>query len=222
MLTDTPQHPPRTIAGQTVNWLTAIVIVSAAYIGAQMMADIASLKIVVLFGLAIDGGTFIYPITFTLRDMAHKLAGAHLARVLIITAAVINIIMAALFWLVNALPADPLTGPQTEFGILALAWRIVAASILAEVISELLDTEIYQLWITRVTTRYQWARVLVSNAVSVPLDSLIFAWVAFGGALPAIVVWQIVAANILVKGVTTLISIPGIYLVREGPPANDR
>lgn len=222
MLSDTPQHPPRTIAGQTVNWLTAIVIVSAAYIGAQMMADIASLKIVVLFGLAMDGGTFIYPITFTLRDMVHKLAGAHLARVLIITAAVINIIMAALFWLVNALPADPLTGPQAEFGILALAWRIVAASILAEVISELLDTEIYQLWVTRVTTRHQWARVLVSNAVAVPLDSLIFAWVAFGGALPAIVVWQIVAANILVKGATTLVSIPGIYLVREGPPTNDR
>jgi xanthine/uracil permease len=40
---------------------TAAIIVIAAYIGAQMLADIASLKIGVVFGLAVDMGTFIYP-----------------------------------------------------------------------------------------------------------------------------------------------------------------
>ena len=38
----------------------------------------------------------------------------------------------------------------------------------------------YSLWVKRVTRRVQWSRVLVSNAVSVPVDSLIFAWFAFG------------------------------------------
>ena len=42
------------------------VIVIAAYIGAQMLADIASLKIGIVWGMAVDMGTFIYPITFTL------------------------------------------------------------------------------------------------------------------------------------------------------------
>lgn len=45
--------------------------------------------------------------------------------------------------LVARLPADPGTGPQTEFGqVLSPVWRIVLASILAEVISELTDTEV--------------------------------------------------------------------------------
>ena len=52
----------------------AIIVVSS-YIGAQMLADIASLKIGVVAGLAVDMGTFIYPITFTLRDVAHKILG---------------------------------------------------------------------------------------------------------------------------------------------------
>lgn len=181
-----------------------------------MMADIASLRIVSLFGLSIDAGTFIYPFTFTLRDLVHKVAGIKAARVLILTAAVVNLLMALLFWFTSVLPPDPTVGPQTAFGeVLSPVWRIVVASIAAEVLSELIDTEGYRLWVERVTERYQWMRVLVSNAVAVPVDSLVFAWLAFGGVLPTDVVWSIVLANILIKGAVTLFSLPGIYLVRS-------
>jgi hypothetical protein len=192
------------------------IVVAAAYVAAQMMADVASLRIVLLFGLSIDAGTFVYPLTFTLRDMVHKTVGAKGARVLIVTAAVVNVMMAGLFWLTARLAADLAVGPQAEFGIvLSPVWRIVFASIAAEVIAELVDTEAYRLWVDRVSRRYQWARVLSSNAVSVPLDSLLFAWGAFGGMLPGAVVWSIVASNILVKGATTLISMPLIYAVPD-------
>jgi len=191
-------------------------VVAAAYIAAQMLADITSLKIVLFFGLSMDAGTFIYPITFTLRDLVHKTSGIKAARALIVTAAVINLVMAGLFWLVAALPGDPSVGPQREFAVvLAPVWRIVMASIVAEVMAEMLDTEIYRLWVRRVTRRYQWARVLSSNALSVPIDSLVFAWGAFGGQLPSSVVWSIVLANILLKGATTLVSLPLIYAVPE-------
>jgi uncharacterized integral membrane protein (TIGR00697 family) len=190
--------------------------VIAAYVAAQMMADVASLKIVLFLGLSMDAGTFVYPITFTLRDLVHKTIGARGARVLIVTAAGINLVMAGLFWFVAKLPGDPSVGVQSEFGlVLSPVWRIVIASIVAEVIAELIDTEVYRLWVERITARYQWARVLASNAVSVPLDSVIFSWGAFGGALPGGVVWSIVLANILVKGATTLISLPLIYAVPE-------
>ena len=79
----------------------------------------------------------------------------------------------------------------------------------------MVDTEVYRLWVERVTRRYQWVRVLTSNSVSVPLDSLVFCWLAFGGVLPNAVVWSIVISNILVKGATTLVSLPAIYLVPE-------
>ena len=47
------------------------VVVTAAYMGAQMVADISSLKIGVVFGLAVDMGTFICPITFTPVSYTH-------------------------------------------------------------------------------------------------------------------------------------------------------
>jgi len=194
----------------------ATAIVSALYVAAQILSDIASLRIVSLLGMSIDGGTFIYPITFTLRDLLHKVAGAKVTRAIIVVAAVVNVAMILLFWLVAFLPGDTSVGPQIEFAaVLAPAWRIVFASILAEMISEMLDTEAYVLWIKKVTTRYQWARVLVSNAVSVPIDSLVFSWIAFGWMLPASVVWGICLSNIIIKGAVTLISLPSIYLVKE-------
>lgn len=197
-------------------------VVAAAYVAAQMLADITSLKIVVFMGLSMDAGTFVYPITFTLRDLVHKTAGARAARALIVTAAAINLVMAALFWMVARLPGDPSVGAQTEFAtVLAPVWRIVMASIVAEVMAELIDTEIYRLWVQRVTRRHQWARVLTSNAVSVPLDSLVFAWGAFGGQMAASVVWSIVLANVLLKGATTLVSLPLIYAVPEREVAGD-
>jgi len=192
------------------------IVISAVYIAAQMLADITSLKIVLFLGLSMDAGTFIYPITFTLRDLVHKTVGAKGARVLIISAALINLAMAGLFWWVARLPGDPSVGPQTAFAsVLSPVWRIVIASIVAEVMAELTDTEIYRLWVQRVTHQYQWMRVLTSNSVSVPLDSLVFSWGAFGGRFPAPVVWSIVLSNVLVKGATTLLSLPLIYAVPD-------
>ena len=198
-----------------------VILVSVAYIAAQMLADIASLKIITLAGFSIDGGTFVYALTFTLRDLVHKVAGIKAARALIAAAAVINLVMAAMFWFISWLPADPQVGPQTEFDlVLGPIWRIVFASIAAEVLSELIDTEIYRMWVERITRRFQWLRVLVSNAISIPIDSLTFSWLAFGGVMPVAVVWSIVASNILVKGALTLFSLPGIYIVRD--PADQR
>ena len=207
----------------------AIVLIGA-YIAAQMLSDIGSLKIATVAGWAVDAGTFVYPVTFTIRDMIHKRLGKKAARTTILLAAAVNIIMAGYFWLVSVLPPDAswavwegasVTMNDAFAHVLSPAWTIVIASILAEVASELIDTEVYHLWTTRVTTRFQWMRVLASNAASVPVDSLVFSWLAFGlgFGMPAEEVWQIFWFNVIVKGIVTLASLPAIYLVRDNPDA---
>ncbi|NLE46250.1 MAG: queuosine precursor transporter [Chloroflexi bacterium] len=199
---------------RTNGLVTLGVILISAYIAAQLLSDILSLKIALVAGFSIDVGTFIYPLTFTLRDLVHKQLGRSVARTVIVIAGVVNVIMAGLFAFAAWLPPDPTWQWQHEFAaVLSPAWRIVVASIVAEIVSQFADTEMYHLWVTWITERYQWARVLISNSVSVPLDSLIFCWAAFGGQLPAATVWSIFWANVLLKGMVTLLSLPGIYLV---------
>lgn len=192
------------------------IIICAIYIGAQMLADIASLQIVRFAGFSFDAGTLIYPITFTLRDIAHKVMGKQRVRVLIVAAAAINLFMAGFFWLVAQMEPDTAAGSSDVWGrVLAPVWRITLASIAAEVIAELLDTEIYLLWVTRITRRFQWLRVLVSNGISVPVDSFIFVFLAFYGTMPPTSVWIIFWANVIIKGVVTVGSMPLIYTVKD-------
>lgn len=196
--------------------LYATVIASVLYVAAQIFADITSLRILWIAGFSIDGGTLIYPFTFTLRDVIHKVAGAAMARTVIVLAAVINILMAGLFLLVASLPADLEIGEQLAFGkVLSPVFRIVLASIVAEVIAELLDTEMYQLWVRRFGARLQWGRVVLSNAISVPVDSAIFVLLAFVGDVPNEVAFSIFVSNVLVKGAVSLAALPMIYSVKD-------
>ncbi|MEX2250621.1 MAG: queuosine precursor transporter [Acidimicrobiia bacterium] len=196
-----------------------LLIVSGAYVAAQMLADIGSLRIVAVGGYAVDAGTLVYPFTFTLRDLVHKIAGKAAARTLIFLAAVINLVMAGFFWLTAKLPPDPFTGPQTEFGqVLSPVWGIVIASIAAEVVSELIDTAAYSRWVAHFGHRRQWGRVLVSNAIAIPVDSALFVGLAtLFGVFPAEVAWTIFWVNVIFKGVVTLVSIPWIYWVKPTP-----
>jgi uncharacterized integral membrane protein (TIGR00697 family) len=201
---------------RAVRWL---VVVSGAYVAAQMMADVASLRIISIGGYAVDAGTLIYPFTFTLRDLVHKIGGKSEARTVIVLAAGVNLVMAAFFGLVGSLPADMVTGPQLEFGrVLAPVWGIVIASIVAEVVAELIDTEAYSMWVKRFGERHQWGRVLVSNSIAIPIDSAIFVGLAtLFGIFPPEVAWSIFWLNLVIKGLVTLVSVPWIYLVKPTP-----
>ena len=196
-------------------WAAAFAFVIAAYVAAQLIANVASLRIVMLGPLSIDAGTLIYPLTFTLRDLVQKVAGKAAARAAIIAAALLNLLMMATFALAAALPADLMVGTQETFGeLLAPAWRIVIASVIAQVIAELIDTEVYSAWVKRFGERWQWGRVAASNTVSVPIDTAVFVAIAFGGDMPLEALVAIFVSNVILKLLFSYAAAPLIYAVR--------
>jgi hypothetical protein len=199
--------------------LVSVAVVSSLYVAAQLLSNVTSLRILMIAGFSMDAGTLIYPFTFTLRDLIHKTGGIKVARAVVITAAAANLFMAGLYWLVARLPPDMGVGAQLEFGrLLSPTWRLVIASIVAQIASELVDGQVYQAWVNKVGQKLQWMRVLTSNSVSVPLDSALFCGLAFIGRMPFLVVVSIFWANVILKGITTLVSLPWIYFVREKKP----
>ncbi|MDA0673443.1 MAG: VUT family protein [Cyanobacteria bacterium] len=118
-------------------------------------------------------GTFIFGITFTQRDRLHS-AGRRWVYGTIAAAALANVLMSAL---------------------LTVPGRIIVASFLAIVLAETADTEVYQRLL-----RYPWlVRVTGSNAVSVPLDTVLFSLVAFAGVLPAWEIASLVFGEVITK-----------------------
>lgn len=195
---------------------SVLLVAVASYVGVSLMANVMSARIVLLGPWAIDAGTLTYPLAFTLRDVVHKAGGRSAARVTILATAVLNVVMVAGFWVAARLPADLSVGAQTKFGeVLVPVARIVVASVVAQVVAELLDTEVYHRVLERLGSRNQWARVVISNAVSIPTDSVVFSVIAFAGGVPASTLVQIIGTNVLLKGLTTAVTWPLIYAVRE-------
>jgi queuosine precursor transporter len=196
--------------------MKAIVFAATAYISLVVFANLGSLRIISMAGLALDGGSLLYPFTFTVRDMLHKKAGAEITRFTIWLCAGINLLLFAFIWLVGVLPADPTVGPQSEYAlVLAPGVRLVMASIIAMTFSELLDTRIYALVRRHWGSEKQWLRVVLSNAVSVPIDTGIFLSIAFLGRYPLSVLGAMFLSNLLIKYFVSLISLGGIYLIKE-------
>lgn len=200
-------------------WLLAAVTGYAAF---SIMANVMSVRILRVgpdwASFSIDAGTITYPLTFTLRDLVHKVGGRSAARVVIVCTALLNLVAAGAMWATANLPADAaVDSPAQEwFGpVLTPVLRITLASVIAQVLAELVDTEVYHRWVLRFGRRVQWGRVLSSNAVSIPLDSIVFVAIAFGGDVPFGVAVSIVWANIVVKGLTSVVTVPLIYAVPE-------
>lgn len=188
-------------------------ISSSLYVSFQIISNVLSTKIALLpfINLATDAGTILYPLTFTLRDFVHKTLGKVKSRQIVILAAAINLVMVLLFILVGKMRPDPAWQYQEAYEkILLPVWRITMGSIVAQVISELVDTEIFSIVYRRLT---DVKAVLASNTVALVVDSVIFTSIAFYGQLPMRVLWQIVATNIIIKLIMSIISSPAIKLV---------
>lgn len=189
-----------------------VIVLTAGYLLCQIIADVTASKMVDLFGIYVPAAVFIYALTFTLRDVVHKQLGKQQAVFMVLTAGVVNVLMAAYFMFTVWLKPAPFWGNQESYNlILGVVPRVVGASILAEMVSELIDTEIYH----RIKHLAPWKRVLGSNAVSLPIDSLIFVSVAFAGTMPVAALISVMLGQILLKAVITVISIPLIYVIPD-------
>ena len=196
-----------------MNTTKKAVILSAGYILCQLVADVTAVKIIgPVFGQFVPAAVFIYAITFTWRDLVHRSLGKEVAVTLVWTAGVANILMAAYFLLTVSMPAAPFWPNQEAYSlVLGVVPRIVVASIVAELIGELVDTEIYHAFLRK----QRWIGVMASNSVALVLDSAIFCSIAFIGTMSLSAVGQVVWGQILIKAAITILSIPLIYLVRS-------
>lgn len=153
------------------------------YVAAVLAANATATLFVPLpvFGL-VSVGTIFFGLTFTQRDRVHR-AGRRVVYAMIAATAALAAVQSA--WL-------------------GVPWRIVAASVLAILLAEAADTEVYH----RLRRRGWYAGVAGSNAVSIPLDSLIFSVAAFGGvfsvATIAAIVWGDVVAKAAVGSLAAL------------------
>ncbi len=182
------------------------------YVACEIIANVTAGKPVAIGGIVVPAAVFLYTFTFTLIDLINERLGKTGARQVVATAFAANVLLAGYVQFAIWLPAAPFYKDAGAFaGVLGGTPRIVFASLVAYLVSSLVDTEIFAWWRTHVGGP-KWVRVLTSNAVSTLVDSVLFISIAFAGVLP---VWALIGGQYLVKMGVTAVSLPLIYVSRS-------
>ena len=166
-----------------------MIVSMTIYIAAVLLANYTATWFIPMpvFGL-VSVGTLIFGVTFTQRDRVHRFGRKPVYSMIFLAA----------------------MGMVAESLFLGVPWRIIAASFIAIVLSETADTEVYQ----RLLHLSWFQRVARSNIISIPLDSLLFNLIAFGGVFAPIKLVAIIFGEIVVKFLTGSVA----ALVRSEPP----
>jgi uncharacterized integral membrane protein (TIGR00697 family) len=186
-------------------------ILIGLYIACELIANVTASKPVQLGGIVVPAAIFIYTLTFTLIDLINESLGKQGARKVIFAAFIANLLLAAYVQLTVLLPPASFYSGQEAFKeVLGNTPRIVFASLSAYLVSSFIDAEVFAFW----KIRFQgpkWIRVLMSNAISTWVDSVIFITLAFYGFMP---IWGLIKGQYVVKMAITVTSLPLIYLVK--------
>lgn len=191
------------------------IVAVCAYAIIAVASDIFANKMVMVAGLTLAGGTMLIPFSFTIRDLMHRVLGYENTKKVVWATAILNLIVAALMIVLDMLPAAIPGMQESWHAVMGASWRVIVASFIAQLLSDLADTYVFEGFTRKLGDKHTWLRVAVSNLVSVPLDTVLFSVIAFAGVLP----WGVVVANIVcqtaVKYVISVAATPIAYLTNK-------
>lgn len=152
-----------------------------------LISNLAAIKLWDFFGIAVDGGVIVFPITYIIGDLIVEFYGKRIAKIVILAGFIMNMIAIVVFYIVIALPAYEGWELQDAYAsVLGFTPRIIIASLIAYVCSNLLNNVIFTKMKQGegVFAKSFIARALGSSAFAHLIDSGIFETIAFLGVLP--------------------------------------
>lgn len=146
-----------------------------------LISNLAAGKLWDLFGIAVDGGIIIFPLTYIIGDLIVGLYGKRKADIVALVSACLCALMAlTMLVVVKWLPAFPDWENQTAFEtVFGSVNRVTFGSLIGYLLSNLLNNHVF------VKIRHGFiGKALGSSVVSRLVDNLTFETIAFLGVLP--------------------------------------
>lgn len=162
----------------------------------------------------LSAGALPYPVTFLVTDLLSELYGRRRANQVVWAGFVASAFVLATLWLgdqFRAIPDSPV-GDDVYRAAFSNAWRVIAASMTAYLIAQLVDVRLFHFWRDLTKGRHLWLRNNASTIVSQLLDSALVVVVLFTGIKPADEMLAIALDLWLFKALVALADTPFFYL----------
>ena len=189
-------------------------VASTAFVAVYLISQVSSSKLFVLGGLQLPGAAVVFPLSYIFGDILTEVYGYARTRRVIWMGFGSAIVMAAVLWIVQALPPAPDWPNQAAYeAILGVVPRMVIGSITAYWAGEFTNSYVMARMKLLTGGRLLWTRTVGSTVVGQAVDSTVFILVAFAGRLPWDSMLQIAATLYLFKVAYEVAATPLTYLI---------
>jgi len=203
--------------------LFVLFLLISSFIGALLVSSITASKLYTInifdFAVNIPVGTSLFAITFLSTDVISEVWGKKHAMMLVFSGFLSRI--ATLVFLLFAVGVEgagaPIWDNQLAYAnVLSGSSRIILAGILTYPVSQVVDVLIFHYFKKKHEGKNRlWLRNNISTIGSQLVDSTVFVLIAFGGALPNNILFNIIIGQVVIKWLIAMIDTPFIYMLRN-------
>ena len=152
---------------------------------ALVATNIASSKLIEIFGITLSGGTGCYELTYCLGGVITEVYGFKRARQLIWGAIACNLIVLIFISLSIHLPASPLWPHQNEYAfVLGSLPRIIGVSLTSYFCGEFVNSYIIAKLKIIHNGKKLWFRIILSSLIAMTIDNFMFLTLNYWGTIP--------------------------------------
>lgn len=197
--------------------------VSAVFVTTLIISNIIAVKVVHIAGLFVPAAVILFPVAYIFGDILTEVYGYGRARQVIWTGFLCNLLAVVAIWIGGQLPAapfwsagvfkDPQSAQQAYQAILGFTPRLLAASFIAYLIGEFLNSFVLAKLKVKTEGRFLWLRTISSTIVGEGADSLVFISIAFWGIFSPAAIGSAILSQWLFKVTYETLATPLTYLV---------
>jgi uncharacterized integral membrane protein (TIGR00697 family) len=203
----------------TQRWLP---LVTAVFVTSLIIANIIAVKIIALGPLILSAAILIFPLSYIFGDILTEVYGYARARRVIWIGFGCNLLAVIVIWLSLELPPAPFwklgsfdspqSSQQAYRAIFGFTPRILAASFIAYLVGEFLNSFVLAKMKIATGGRHLWMRTIGSTIVGQFADSGVFISLAFYGTMPKGALGELILTQWLVKSAYEALVTPFTYL----------
>ena len=192
-------------------------IIFAIFIALLIGMNLLGAKIIPLWGsFSASVGIFMVPLSFLATDIVEEVFGKKIARQFVLAGMLAILVIMLFVALFVALPPHVrFTNNEAYVAVFKSSLRIMAASIIAFLISQFHDVWSFGFWKQRTNDRFLWLRSNASTITSQAIDTFLFMMIAFYQMTPKFTfafVMGIAVPYYIFKMIFGAISSPLVYL----------
>lgn len=191
-----------------------LLYLTSTFVTCLIISNVIASKLVMVGTFVVPAAVIVFPLTFLITDTVNEVWGKSTARLMVWLGFGASLVMVGFLTLAQYLPAAPFWEHQESYNvILGAVPRIVLASMVAYLLSQLHDVWSFNFWRNKTSGKHLWLRNNLSTMTSQLLDSAVFIGVAFLGIVPVSVLLTMVLSQYIIKLVIAILDTPICYLL---------